>query len=196
MNRHTRRLPVALLALLLASCGSEQTAPDQTHSPPAVSVSDTLAGQLGQARAATARYATDLGAAERDGYVIITPMMDGMGYHYLNPEITEFDPARPPILVYIKDGDQANLVALEWVWPEQPATPPLEGATYGFFDAACHYQDGTFVPVAAEADCASTSPDSGSPFSFWHPDLVTLHVWLWLHNPAGIYNPTNPIIAA
>ena len=111
-----------------------------------------LATQLGQARAATVAYATDLAAAERDGYMIITPMMDGMGYHYLNPEITEFDPARPPILVYAKDGDRANLVALEWVWPEQPATPPMEGATYGAFGAACHYRDGTFVFVAAEAD--------------------------------------------
>jgi hypothetical protein len=29
---------------------------------------------------------------------------------------------------------------------------------------------------------------------FWHPKLVTLHVWLWYPNPAGLYNPTNPLV--
>jgi hypothetical protein len=24
---------------------------------------------------------------------------------------------------------------------------------------------------------------------------VTLHVWLWYPNPAGIFHPTNPLIA-
>jgi hypothetical protein len=29
-------------------------------------------------------------------------------------------------------------------------------------------------------------------FNFWHPDLVTLHVWLWYPNPDGLYSGTNP----
>ncbi len=33
-------------------------------------------------------------------------------------------------------------------------------------------------------------------FTFWHPDLVTLHVWLWYHNPSGLYNGTNPLVQA
>jgi hypothetical protein len=40
----------------------------------------------------------------------------------------------------------------------------------------------------------SRSPESGAAFNFWHPDLVTLHVWLWYPNPAGIYNGANPYI--
>jgi hypothetical protein len=31
-------------------------------------------------------------------------------------------------------------------------------------------------------------------FGFWHPDLVTLHLWLWYPNPAGLYHGTNPYI--
>jgi hypothetical protein len=31
-------------------------------------------------------------------------------------------------------------------------------------------------------------------FNFWHPDLVTLHLWLWYPNPAGLYSGTNPYI--
>jgi hypothetical protein len=36
--------------------------------------------------------------------------------------------------------------------------------------------------------------NTGARFNFWHPDLVTLHVWLWYHNPAGLYNGTNPLV--
>jgi hypothetical protein len=28
----------------------------------------------------------------------------------------------------------------------------------------------------------------------WHPDLVTLHLWLWYPNPDGLYSGTNPYI--
>ena len=87
-----------------------------------------------------------------------------------------------------------QLGALEWVFPEQPATPPLEGATYGTFDAACHYKDGTFVFTPSQDGCAKRSPQTGAAFNFWHPDLVTLHLWLWYPNPAGLYNGTNPYI--
>jgi hypothetical protein len=86
-------------------------------------------------------------------------------------------------------------VAAEWVFPRRPARPPLPGARYGSFAAACHYVDGTFTPQAEEASCARTSPESGAAFSFWHPDLVTLHLWLWYPNPDGVFNPTNPLIA-
>jgi hypothetical protein len=36
--------------------------------------------------------------------------------------------------------------------------------------------------------CARRCPQTGAPFTFWHPDLVTLHVWLWNPNPAGLYS--------
>jgi hypothetical protein len=153
-----------------------------------------LARQLVDAHAATARYAADPAVAVRDGYMIITPMMPGMGFHYLNPKIQGFDPAKPPILVYAETGPRQHLVALEWVFPETPATPPLEGATYGSFDAACHFKDGNFTVAAAEKDCPATHEKTGAAFTFWHPKLVTLHVWLWYHNPAGMYHPTNPLV--
>jgi hypothetical protein len=156
--------------------------------------SDDFASQVAAARLATAKYATDLDAAIADGYRIITPMMPDMGYHFLNPSISEFDVTKPPILVYVRDGDNWQLVAVEWVFPERPKKPPLPHAKYGSFGAACHYQDGSFVFLASEDDCPETSPESGAPFFFWHPDLVTLHVWMWYPNPAGIYNSTNPLI--
>jgi hypothetical protein len=55
--------------------------------------------------------------------------------------------------------------------------------------------DGTFKPQRRESACAKTSPESGAAFSFWHPDLVTMHLWLWYPNPDGVFNGTNPLIA-
>jgi SAM-dependent methyltransferase len=60
--------------------------------------------------------------------------------------------------------------------------------------AACHYKDGTFVFARVQELCAQRSPHTGARFNFWHPDLVTLHVWLWYPNPDGLYNGTNPYI--
>jgi hypothetical protein len=210
MRRTALAAGLALVVLAAGACsekkpqpaadpGHASTPPGHSTGPPgsasaSAPVSPQLARQLADARAATTRYVTDLAAAQKDGYQLITKMMPDMGFHYLNSSISGFDVTKPAILVYVKNGTQWQLGALEWVFPEAPATPPLEGATYGSFDAACHYKDGTFIPAAAEADCAKAAPDGGSPFTFWHPKLVTLHVWLWYHNPAGLYNGTNPLV--
>ena len=155
-----------------------------------------LAGEIARARVALAPFATDLGRAKARGYKLqITPMMPGMGYHFLNPDVEGFDVRRPPILVYVRRGRNAQLVAAEWVFTSKPAKPPLPGARYGSFAAACHYEDGTFTPSSSEAACAKTSPESGAAFTFWHPDLVTLHLWLWYPNPEGVFNSTNPLVA-
>jgi hypothetical protein len=154
----------------------------------------SLASQLVAARLATAEYATNLHAAKADGYQIITRMIPDMGWHFLNPEIQGFDVTKPAILVYERHRHTWQLGALEWVFPQTPATPPLPGATYGSFGAACHYKDGTFVFARVQELCAKRSPETGAAFNFWHPDLVTLHVWLWYPNPAGLYSGTNPLI--
>jgi hypothetical protein len=153
-----------------------------------------LASQLATARLATARYATSLRAAKADGYQIITRMIPDMGWHFLNPAIQGFDVTRPHILVYERRGRNWQLAALEWVFPQQPEVPLLPGATYGSFAAACHYKDGTFTFARVRELCPKRSPETDAPFNFWHPDLVTLHVWLWYPNPDGLYNGTNPLV--
>jgi hypothetical protein len=154
------------------------------------------AAQLARARLATAKYANSLGAAKADGYSILTQLIPGMGYHFINPSIKGFDVRKPPILVYEKHGGKWQLGALEWVFPEKPATPPLKGATYGSFPAACHYKDGTFVPEPSTEACPKTSPQSGVSFNFWHPALVTMHVWIWYPNPDGLYASMDPLVHA
>jgi hypothetical protein len=181
------------------SAASETAAPAAAHqhtatAPPTGGDGGPLAAQLAAGRLATARYATNLGAAKADGYQIITRMIPDMGWHFLNPAIQGFDVRKPPILVYERHGRRWQLAAFEWVFPTTPTTPPLPGATYGSFAAACHYKDGTFVAAPSQDQCAKRSPQTGAAFNFWHPDLVTLHVWLWYPNPAGLYSGTNPWI--
>jgi hypothetical protein len=156
--------------------------------------SQRLASQLQASRIATAKYATNLALAKKDGYGVITQMIPDMGWHFLNPKVTTFDVRKPAILVYGKHGSTWQLVAYEWVWPTKPAKPPLPGATYGSFGAACHYKDGTFVFQAEQNACAPTSPKTGAAFGFWHPDLVTMHVWAWYPNPDGVFAGMNPLM--
>jgi hypothetical protein len=174
---------------------SEKPAPVVHVHPKTGGTPKALAPILAEARLATAKFATSLEKARKAGYTVnVTRMIPDMGWHFLNPKITGFDASKPPILVYVKRGNAWQLVAFEWVFPEKPKKAPLPGAKYGSFAAACHYADGTFVPAAAEADCARTSPESGAAFGFWHPDFVTLHLWAWYPNPDGIYAGTNPLV--
>jgi hypothetical protein len=154
-----------------------------------------LAADVVAARLATAKYATDLALAKADGYQIITRMFPGMGYHFMSPAVKGFAITRPPILVYEHTASGWELGALEWVFTSKPATPPLPGAQYGAFGAACHYVDGTFVYASSESKCAPTSPQTGAKFNFWHPNLVTLHFWVWYPNSAGIYSGMNPLVS-
>ncbi len=154
-----------------------------------------LALDVATARRATAKYETNLARAKADGYRIITRMIPSMGYHFMNASVKSFDIRRPPILVYEHRGTSWQLGALEWVFTSTPTKPPLPGARYGVFAAACHYFDGTFVPATSQAQCAPRSPQTGAKFSFWHPRLITLHFWIWYPNPAGIYMGMNPMVA-
>jgi hypothetical protein len=190
---------VALTALALTAVawssggGGAANVHDHPHSTP--TPKDELAPLLARARLATARYATSLRRAKRDGYTtIVTQHMPDMGWHFMNPRLTEFDVTKPPILVYVNRGGHWQLVGFEWVFASRPATDPLPGARYGSFAAACHYVDGTFHAAASEGECHRRSPESGARFGFWHPDLVTLHLWAWYPNPDGIYTGLNPLI--
>jgi hypothetical protein len=183
---------IALIAIVNAD-GRTDAPVAPTATAAASDISPAFASDLARARMATAKYANSLGRARRDGYKIITRSIPHMGWHFMNAKITGFDITKPPILVYERRGDAWTLGALEWVFPSMPATPPLPGAKYGVFPAACHYADGTFVPKTAEADCAPTN--GAFKFTFWHPQLVTLHVWLWYPNPDGLYSGTNPLVA-
>jgi hypothetical protein len=192
-----RSLTVIVLAAAVASIGagvaSAGGAARRSHAVAAKA--SGLTTDMAAARLATAKYATNLALAKANGYGIITQMIPDMGWHFLNPNVKGFSLRKPPILVYERTATGWQLGALEWVFTSKPATPPLPGAQYGSFGAACHYLDGTFVFEKAQSLCPKTSPKSGAKFNFWHPNLITLHFWIWYPNPAGIYSGMNPMVS-
>jgi len=196
-----RFITTGMLAALVASVGLAVAASAslgrhaiRSHNGMATDGS-RLVADVAAARLASAKYVTNLALAKADGYGIITRMIPDMGYHFLNPKVSGFSVRKPPILVYEHHGKRWQLGAFEWVFTSKPAKPPLPGAQYGTFAAACHYADGTFVPAASQSLCPATSPQTGAGFNFWHPKLITLHFWIWYPNPAGIYSGMNPMVS-
>src|ERR1700754_4858640 len=111
----------AAVAIALPSAGAGAGAGGHSghdHGSTGDHVSRELATSIAKARFALAPYANDLAAAQAAGYKMqITQLMPGMGFHYMNPDVKDFDVTRPPILVYVKQGDKVQLVAAEWVFP-------------------------------------------------------------------------------
>ena len=99
----------------------------------------------------------------------------GMGVHFINMGNVgpALDPAKPQVLIYEPVGDKLRLVAAEWFIPAELAKAgppsifgkPLEGPMEGH------------KPLMPEG--------------LHHYDL---HVWLWKHNPEGVFSPTNPAV--
>ena len=147
-----------------------------------------LSPELERARAALDKY-QDPVVAVHDGYLSTIACVEytkggegtmhyapgGMGVHLINLQLLgpALDPTKPQVLIYEPDGDRLRLAAAEW-----------------------------FVPVAVAGQKRPTifgqelqGPMEGhvplQPASFHHYDL---HVWLWRHNPAGTFAPTNPAV--
>ena len=135
------------------------------------SVNDQLSPQnladLARARKATARFHR-VEQAEAEGYINLNFCEEGEGCHWLNPSLLdgEFDPIRPEILLYVRDGDGWRLVAVEYVVPLS-LSPGV--APEGFTGNADHWrQDSEGV------------------------GLWELTTWIWLHNPSGMFEQHNP----
>lgn len=137
---------------------------------------------LAEARKATAPFA-DVNAAIAANYVkfpdlagdcVAQPGQGGMGIHYLNGALVdgELDPLRPELLVYRQaTSGKLELAALEYVVPApvwdalHPQLPSLFGHPFHLLRVPNRY--GLSTP------------------------LYTLHVWLWEHNPDGLFNDWN-----
>lgn len=126
-------------------------------------LSETVS-ELKQVKAATAKY-QDIENALADGYQDIAVNVENMGHHFMKMSLVDavFDHKRPEILVYNKDKNgKQRLVAVEY------AIPLSEPRPQGF---------------AGDADVW----DGNAGFGLW-----LLHAWVWEHNPAGVFNSTNP----
>ncbi|HET9439372.1 MAG TPA: hypothetical protein VFO52_04350 [Longimicrobiales bacterium] len=166
-----KRIIMVAASALLACSAPQAVDPVVTHEHQLtadyarVATAETNA-QLAAARAATARY-QNIEQALADGFVDINVFMPGMGHHFLNEQRLDvnFEAGAPELLVYnLEPNGRYRLVALEYAVPTAlTATPPA-----GF---------------TGDAD----SWDENKTFSLW-----TLHAWVWLDNPDGVFAPFNP----
>ncbi len=179
---HPTRLASALIsaALLATLVVTGATAHDRERGP---------GRDLAAVRAATARF-QDVNVAIAAGYgqpPAPAPLhecissFDGtgaMGYHFINGSLldTKLDPRKPEVLVYAPDRrGKLHLVALEYVVFQQP-----------WMDA-----HGSKMPTLFHQMFMST----GEPNRYDIPAFFSLHVWLWKHNPSGLFAPFNPAVS-
>jgi len=126
---------------------------------------------LAQVSRATAKYQR-VEVAIEDGYleashcVYNEELGAGMGYHFVNSDLVDpfFDPLKPEALLYERDKNgKLKLVGVEYIVIDVGQDHP-------------HFGDHPFdvggTPVPA--------------------DHYSLHVWVWKHNPLGLYFPYNP----
>jgi hypothetical protein len=133
-------------------------------------------------KAATARYRS-LGQATKDGYTVagepcVASPLGTMGIHAVNPQLVAdpaIDPRRPEIVLYV---------------PRKNGKVRLVGAEYFRVDA-----DGD---TATDDDRPALF---GQPFdgpmeghSPTMPVHYDLHVWIWKHNPSGLFAMFNPSV--
>lgn len=135
-----------------------------------------LQQELAEVRAATAEYNDSQNATDA-GYVPEDASVCGMGYHWPNPALLDFelDKTEPEILAYGEDDD-GNLVlgAVEYAVPK---FGEFENESPNLFDNADPHWH--VLPLPEEAP---------APFE----GLWTLHAWVHNHNPEGVFHPTNP----
>lgn len=136
---------------------------------------------LAALRKATARHHR-VEVALADGYLPDTHCVaappGGMGMHYVNPGNMDLviDPSRPEALLYEPTGDgSVRLVGAEFLvhgdgWDAAHASPPSFAG----------------VEFDPPADRNAVEP----PGAFY-----TLHVWIWKHNPSGMFAPFNPRVS-
>jgi len=139
-----------------------------TLTPVRKGMSEATNQELARARSATARY-HDISQAEAEGYVNFDLYESGEGFHYIKFALLDgiFDLTQPEMLLYspVPGEDRLELAGVEYLIPMTLSTEAPAGFT-------------------GEADVWRNDMEG---FGLWE-----LNVWLWLHNPEGIFADRNP----
>ena len=180
MNTSTSRPRVRLAAIvasatLLAACAAE--APVALERPTLLAANTSTdmeaARALATLRRATARY-HDLTAATDDGFVFLhgcesRPDEGPVGAVYVHPGRLDgvIDPGGPEALIYEPgENGRARLVGVELVVP---------------YVAWTNAEPPEFLGASFQRE---------DEFGVWG-----LHVWLWRHNPEGLFAESNPRVS-
>jgi hypothetical protein len=176
-----RTAAVALMSVVLVACRSDSVVdpvdPEhQHHTNPTVaaSVSGAIKADVARLRNVVAPL-HQLSAAQEAGFnLALSPCVaspaGGMGFHW---------------------GNMSRIDAtVKWDEPEVLVFAPSPDSKDGVKLAAVEY----IVPMALSAQApvlfGETFVPGGPGNSMW-----TLHVWVGIHNPAGIFAPWNPRVS-
>ena len=144
----------------------------------------TAVNAAGQAELANVRKATvkfrQIEAAQTAGYDLVEgldhcfdkPGVGGMGFHYINEASLDLklNPLRPEAMVYAPGRNgQLKLGAIEYIVP-----------------AAEWEEAGNDEPPSVLGHHLHLNQDLG---------VYVLHVWLWRHNPKGMFEDWNPNVS-
>ncbi|MBT8296684.1 MAG: hypothetical protein KJP01_02660 [Gramella sp.] len=168
-------LAIALASIfLLVSCSSDQVAENEEIQTFDFKLerAETSDDQIAVLTKAMRKY-HNFQVAQAQGYIIeASPFVPGMGFHYVNPDYVDgtFDILNPEILVYYLDQDGNKVFgAAEYLIPipgcdvaNEYSNPPE-----GFIGS----DDSWFVNCTAGG---------------W-----TLHAWVGLENPEGVFVASN-----
>jgi hypothetical protein len=170
-----------ILALSAATSVSAQAAAD-------AAAQAGLPAELVQVRTNLDKYQDPI-VAVHDGYLSSVACVEfkkgsegqmhypvgGMGVHFINLQTVgqPLDPAHPQVLIYEPAGGKLKLAAAEWFVPTAAAGGKVP----------------TILGQRLQGPMEGHAPIQ--PKGLHHYDL---HVWLWRHNPAGTFSPTNPTV--
>lgn len=133
---------------------------------------------LAKVRKATARFrnvevARNAGYDLREGldHCFENPGVGAMGFHYIKqPLDLKLDPLQPEAMVYAPGPKgQLSLGAVEYIVPAAD------------WDAAGHTKPPTVLGRSLHLN--------------EHLGVYVLHIWLWKHNPAGLFEDWNPTVS-
>ncbi len=196
-----RRTP-ALRQLFRAMVGSLTVAWTAWAGPVAAHIGEQLpkdvylAKRIAEIREATAPY-QDLAAAQAAGYVQFSGNLPLVGARFIHPAITAFDFNKPAGLIYAKQGQRWQLVAVEFpvMGDQRPATQAFPGIAWTKEPATCRYADWHELEGVSQEKCPAKHPE-GASLASWHPARWFVRVWVWYPNPSGMFARLNPLLAS
>lgn len=139
--------------------------------------------QLASVRAASAQFHR-VEAALEAGYISTVacaalPGVGAMGVHFVHPSLmgdAGFDPLQPEVLVYEpQENGKFKLVAVEYL----------------IFRAPWEAAGNTGRPMFGDVPFVESFGEQAHGL----PDHYELHVWLWRHNPEGMFAQWNPQVS-
>ena len=168
-------LVIVFTGMLISSCSSDSLEEETLSSYDfRLEKAETLDDQLVMLTKAMRRF-HNFDVAVDQGYKQVSPLVPGMGYHYAKEEYVDlkFDLLKPEILVYHPDENgKMQFVAAEYLIPVHN----------------CDQTEDYTIPEG---------PFIGED-DHWHLNCTaggwTLHAWVGLQNPDGVFAPFNPTL--